>query len=107
MDNLKLIRGADDVTIIEAYDVDGSNLVLTGYDVTLRISKNQDQETPNLEIVGVVSGSETNKVTFTITDTQTTSLDAYPYHYDILLEKDSFKTISTMGSVTVTNSAKA
>ena len=106
MADLKLKRGSTEVIDVLATQ-DGVLWDLTGYTAVMRLSIKQDQVTPDLEISGVLSGSPLNEVVFTLSSAQTTALVAHPYHYDILFNKDSIDTISSLGTATVINSAKA
>lgn len=102
MPNIEIIRGTDP-TIGVNLTQGGSSIDLTGYSVMLRVSKVQDQDTPNLEITGILAGTPNNRVSFTLTNIQTAGLENGRYYYDILFSISGSNSITNLDTFIVKN----
>ena len=82
LSNLTVDQGSTFNVTVDITDADGNILNLTGYTVAGQIRKNYDSSTFNA-FTGAVSNAALGQITISLTSTQTNTLVAGRYVYDV------------------------
>ena len=100
--NLFIDQDADFTTTVTVNDSTGSALDLTNYTALAMIRKTYQSSTATTFTSSFVSPRTTGQITISLTDTQTTALEAGRYNYDVLITSSgSVKTRVVEGIATV------
>jgi len=100
--NIFIDHGADFTTTLTINDATGSALDLTSYTAIAQIRKSPSSSTSVSFATAFVSPRSTGQITRTLTDTQTTALEAGRYNYDVLITSGTgVKTRVVEGNATV------
>jgi len=100
--NIFIDQGADFTTTLTINDATGSALDLTGYSAIAQIRKSPSSSTSVSFTTAFVSPRSTGQITITLTDTQTTAIEAGRYNYDVLITSGGgVKTRVVEGTATV------
>ena len=100
--NIFIDQGATFTTTLTINDSTGSALDLTNYTAIAQIRKSPSSSTSTSFTVAFVSPRSSGQITISLTDTQTTALEAGRYNYDVLKTSgSSVKTRVVEGIATV------
>ena len=100
--NIFIDQGATFSTTLTINDSTGSALDLTNYTAIAQIRKSPSSSTATSFTVAFVSPRSSGQITISLTDTQTTALEAGRYNYDVLITSgSSVKTRVVEGIATV------
>ena len=83
--NIFIDQGATFTTTLTINDANGSALDLTGYTAIAQIRKSPSSSISDSFTATFVSPRTTGQITISLTDTQTTALEAGRYNYDVLI----------------------
>ena len=83
--NIFIDQGATFTTTLTINDSNGSALDLTNYTAIAQIRKSPSSSTSTSFTVAFASDRTTGQLTISLTDTQTTALEAGRYNYDVLI----------------------
>ena len=83
--NIFIDQGATFSKTITVKDTSGNALNLTGFTAIAQIRKSPSSSTSTAFTVAFVSPRTTGQITISLTDTQTTALEAGRYNYDVLI----------------------
>ena len=99
--NIFIDQGADFTTTVTVTDSNGDAVSLAGYSVAAQIRKTFLSST-STAFTASISNASAGEITISLTDSQTTSLDAGRYVYDVLITASGgTKTRVVEGQVTV------
>ena len=87
--NIFIDQGATFTTTLTINDSHGSALDLTNYTAIAQIRKSPSSSTSTSFTVAFASDRTTGQLTISLTDTQTTALEAGRYNYDVLITDSS------------------
>ena len=100
--NIFIDQGATFSETITVKDTSGNALNLTGFTAIAQIRKSPSSSTATSFTVAFVSPRSSGQITISLTDTQTTALEAGRYNYDVLITSGtSVKTRVVEGIATV------
>ena len=100
--NIFIDQGANFSTTLTINDSTGSALDLTNYTAIAQIRKSPSSSTSVSFTAAFVDPRTSGKITLTLTDTQTTALEAGRFVYDVVITAaDGTKTRVVEGQVTV------
>jgi hypothetical protein len=100
--NIFINQGANFTTTVTISDSDGDALDLTSYTALAQIRKTYESTTATDFTSTFDADRTTGKITISLTDTQTSGLDAGRYVYDLLItDASSVKTRVVEGIATV------
>lgn len=85
LSNIFIDQGSDFVSIVTVADVDGSPLNLTGYSGIAQIRKTYESLTALDFQVSFDSDRSSGQITISLSDEQTSLLEAGRYVYDVLI----------------------
>ena len=83
--NIFINQGADFSTTVTISDSAGAALDLTAYTALAQVRKTYDSSTSTAFTIVFDSNRTTGKITISLTDTQTQSLESGRYVYDLLI----------------------
>ena len=83
--NIFIDHGATFRTTLTINDANGSALNLTGFTVIAQIRKSPSSSTSVSFTAAFASDRTTGQITISLTDTQTTAIEAGRYNYDVLI----------------------
>ena len=99
--NIFIDQGATFTTTVTVTDANGDAVNLSGYSVAAQIRKTFLSST-STAFTASISNASAGEITISLTDSQTTSLDAGRYVYDVLITASGgTKTRVVEGQVTV------
>ena len=99
--NIFIDQGADFTTTVTVTDSNGDAVSLAGYSVAAQIRKTFLSST-STAFTASISNASAGEITISLTDSQTTSLEAGRYVYDVLITASGgTKTRVVEGQVTV------
>ena len=99
--NIFIDQGADFTTTVTVTDANGDAVSLVGYSVAAQIRKSYSSST-STAFTTSISNASGGEITITLSDTQTTALEAGRYLYDVLITASGGdKTRVVEGQVTV------
>ena len=99
--NIFIDQGADFTTTVTVSDANGDAVSLSGYSVAAQIRKSHLSST-STAFTASISNASAGEITISLTDSQTTSLEAGRYVYDVLITASGgTKTRVVEGQVTV------
>ena len=99
--NIFIDQGADFTTTVTVTDSNGDAVRLAGYSAAAQIRKSYSSST-STAFTTSISNASGGEITITLTDTQTASLEAGRYLYDVLITASGGdKTRVVEGQVTV------
>ena len=87
--NIFIDQGADFSTTVTISDANGSALDLTGYTALAQVRKTYASSTATAFTADFAADRTTGQITISLTDTQTTALEAGRYVYDLLVTNAS------------------
>ena len=87
--NIFIDQGATFSKTITVKDTSGNALNLTGFTAIAQIRKSPSSSTSTSFTVAFASDRTTGQLTISLTDTQTTALEAGRYNYDVLITDSS------------------
>jgi len=87
--NIFIDQGATFTTTLTINDSNGDALDLTGYTAIAQLRKSPSSSTSTDFTVAFVSPRTSGQLTISLTDTQTTALEAGRYNYDVLITDSS------------------
>lgn len=100
--NIFIDQGATFSTTLTINDSTGSALDLSGYTAIAQVRKSPSSSTSVGFTTAFASDRTTGQITISLTDTQTTALEAGRYNYDVLITSSgSVKTRVVEGIATV------
>lgn len=102
--NIFIDQGADFSTTMEIADTNELALNLTGYTILAQIRKTYSSTTSTSFTTAIDSNPATGKITLSLSDVQTTSLEEGRYVYDVVItntNSNDFKTRVVEGIATV------
>tara|TARA_Y100001937_G_C7080282_1_gene312623 strand:+ start:82 stop:417 length:336 start_codon:yes stop_codon:yes gene_type:complete len=100
--NIFIDQGATFSTTLTINDSTGSALDLSNFTAIAQIRKSPSSSTATSFTVAFVSPRSSGQITISLTDTQTTALEAGRYNYDVLITSGtSVKTRVVEGIATV------
>ena len=99
--NIFIDQGATFTTTVTVSDANGDAVSLVGYSVAAQIRKSHLSST-STAFTASISNASAGEITISLTDSQTTSLEAGRYVYDVLITASGgAKTRVVEGQVTV------
>ena len=99
--NIFIDQGATFTTTVTVSDANGDAVSLSGYSVAAQIRKSHLSST-STAFTASISNASAGEITISLTDSQTTSLEAGRYVYDVLITASGgAKTRVVEGQVTV------
>ena len=99
--NIFIDQGATFTTTVTVTDANGDAVNLSGYSVAAQIRKSHLSST-STAFTASISNASAGEITISLTDSQTTSLEAGRYVYDVLITASGgTKTRVVEGQVTV------
>ena len=99
--NIFIDQGADFTTTVTVTDSNGDAVSLVGYSAAAQIRKSYSSST-STAFTTSISNASGGEITITLSDTQTTALEAGRYLYDVLITASGGdKTRVVEGQVTV------
>ena len=99
--NIFIDQGATFTTTVTVTDANGDAVALSGYSVAAQIRKSHLSST-STAFTASISNASAGEITISLTDSQTTSLEAGRYVYDVLITASGgAKTRVVEGQVTV------
>ena len=99
--NIFIDQGATFTTTVTVSDANGDAVSLSGYSVAAQIRKSHLSST-STAFTASISNASAGEITISLTDSQTTSLEAGRYVYDVLITASGgTKTRVVEGQVTV------
>ena len=99
--NIVIDQGATFTTTVTVSDANGDAVSLVGYSVAAQIRKSHLSST-STAFTASISNASAGEITISLTDSQTTSLEAGRYVYDVLITASGgAKTRVVEGQVTV------
>ena len=99
--NIFIDQGATFTTTVTVSDANGDAVSLVGYSVAAQIRKSHLSST-STAFTASISNASAGEITISLTDSQTTSLEAGRYVYDVLITASGgTKTRVVEGQVTV------
>ena len=102
--NIFIDQGADFSTTMEIADTNELALNLTGYTILAQIRKTYSSTTSTSFTTAIDSNPATGKITISLSDVQTTSLEEGRYVYDVVItntNSNDYKTRVVEGIATV------
>ena len=99
--NIFIDQGATFTTTVTVTDANGDAVSLSGYSVAAQIRKSHLSST-STAFTASISNASAGEITISLTDSQTTSLEAGRYVYDVLITASGgTKTRVVEGQVTI------
>ena len=99
--NIFIDQGADFTTTVTVTDSNGDAVSLVGYSAAAQIRKSYSSST-STDFTTSISNASGGEITITLSDTQTSALEAGRYLYDVLITASGGdKTRVVEGQVTV------